>query len=83
MPPRKRQTDQGWTDDYDSTQFHREPWPCPAGWVLHIVEEGAMWDHCPGIGEGMGHIDDVRDTFDWDEDDEFNDAQRDARDIRA
>lgn len=52
-----------WTDEYDWTRSFGYNYPCPGGWVLRMVEEGAMWTHYPDHGDGLEHTDDVLDEY--------------------
>ena len=55
--------DAEWTDVYDWTRYRGpQPYPCPGGWVLGLVEaDGAGWKRFPGLGGALEHDDDVID----------------------
>lgn len=65
-----------WTDDYAWTRYRGpQAYPCPADWVLDVVEgDGIIWYRFPGIGEGLETDNDVRDVFEPDYE-EYDDAR--------
>lgn len=80
MAPDFGEPDADWTDDFGWVR-HRGPqaYPVPADWVLGMVDgDGMSWHRFPGIGEGLGRHDEVRDALDHD-----SDAIEEHRDVRA
>jgi len=77
--PNFGEPDAGWTDEYPWTRYRgAQPYPCPADWVLGLVEgDGIGWHRYPGIAEGHDHQRDVVDLFD------DYDAREDAHAERA
>lgn len=74
--PRFDPPEADWTDEFEWTRYRGpQPYPCPADWVLDLVEgDGIIWYRFPGIGEGLEMDDDVREVFEPDYE-EYDDAR--------